>query len=290
MTVLQRARRASLLAIAAVGLMGCGAGSDDAPSCTATGETHAAVLTALAFTRETTKGIRPGFDLDGRVSPEDDPVTCGQDDFVDAEGRPGIDNQLAGLVPDVEKLVGNAVDGLVQGAINDGQLVILMEMLGVDDLRNDGCVDLRVRIGEKAAYSLGTDGVLEAFQTYDADPTSDTSEAIGGRIEDGVLTAGPFELAVPIAIFDVSFLIHVHGARFRFTIDDEGKMHGHFGGGVVPGEIAEGLKDGAGLQDIIPVVRVVMESAADLARQPEGGCTQMSTALEFRAVPAFIRP
>jgi hypothetical protein len=277
--------------LASLALAGCGAdGLGDADAACATGETRGAIVTALGFTREGMPGVAPGFDLDGRVSDGSDYLSCGKVDFVDAEGHKGVDNQLAGLVPEVEKLVGNAVDGLLQGAINDGQLVILLEAQGVDDPVNDPCVNVAVQVGEKRLPSLGTDGVIEAFQTFTPDPKAERSHAEDARIEDGVLLAGPFELAIPIAIFDVAFTLHVHDARIRMAIDEEGAMHGYLGGGVVPEEIVDGVKNGAGLADLIPKIRVALEASTDLAyAEDTGKCGQLSAALQLSTVPAFVR-
>jgi hypothetical protein len=278
--------------LASLALAGCGAdGADGATGDTCkTGETQAAIITELGFTRELKPGEAPGFNLDGKVSDGSDYLSCGKVDYTDPDGNKGIDNQLAGLVPEVEKLVGNAVDGLIKGAINDGQLVILMEMEGVDDLVNDPCVNVAVQIGEKRPPSLGTDGVIEAYQTFTLDPKAERSHAEGARIENGVLTAGPFELAIPIAIFDVAFTLHVRDARIRFVIDEEGKMQGYLGGGVVPEEIVDGVKNGAGLADLIPKIRVALEASTDLAYSDDTGkCGQLSAALAIHTVPAFIR-
>ena len=208
---------------------------------------------------------------------------------MDPEGRPGIDNQLALLVPDIEKTFGDAPDGLIQGAINNGELVILMQMEGVDDLADDGCVNLSVVVGQKRAPSLGTDGVIEAYQTFHPDPDAMVNEVKAGRIEDGVMTAGPFDVAIPLAIFDVSFTMHFHQAWVRAAIDEEGKMKGYLGGGIVPEEIVDGVGQGAGLQDVIPALGVVMRAASDLEQDEDGKCRQLSATLSFEAVPAFVR-
>lgn len=290
MTVTRRVAPRLALAIAALlGGAGCGDDPVAAPGACAYGETRAAVITGLAFTRQEPEGVAPGFDLDGRVSADSDSRSCGKPDFVSPDGVPGIDNQLALLVPDVEMLVGNAVDGLVQGAINDGQLVILFEMMGVDDFADDPCVNLRVEVGVKDPPSLGTDGVIEAWQTYDVDPATEVSRAEAARIDGGVLTAGPFELAVPIAIFDVAFTLHFHRAFFRFAIAEDGTMSGHLGGGLDPDEIVAGVGQGAGLQDIVPAMGVVMRASADLAQNDEGKCEQISAAFAFTATPGFLR-
>jgi hypothetical protein len=277
------------LAFVAPLLLGCSDEAVSSPPACGYGEKRAAVVTELAFTREEPKGVAPGFDLDSRVSDAKDGATCGKADFTSPDGAGGIDNQLTLLLPEIESRFGNAVDGLVQSAINNGELVILIEMEGVDDFSSDSCVDLNVEVGEKDVPSLGTDGLIEAWQTYDPDPTSEHSRAEGAHIEDGLMTAGPFELGVPIAIFDVAFTLHLHNALFRFTIDEDGLMHGFLGGGIVPDEVIDGVKDGAGLADLVSALRVVMNALTDLAQDGDGKCRELSAALRFSAAPAFIR-
>jgi hypothetical protein len=276
--------------LGALFLVGCGGEEANAVSSCATGETLGGIVTKLAFTRTKDADHAPGFDLDGRVSDDNDSASCGKRDFIDDEGRTGIDNQLAPLVPEVEKLVGNAVDGLIQGSINDGQLVILMEMGNVEDPLNDECVDFTVQIGEKRRPNLGTDGAIEAYQTFTPDATADRSHVGNAKVENGVFTTGPFPLSIPLAIFDVSFTIHVQNARFRFTIDDDGLMHGYLGGGILPQEILNGVGQGAGTGDLIPQIKVALDANTDLALNDETGkCDQLSATLEFSGVPAFVR-
>jgi hypothetical protein len=249
---------------------------------------RAAIITRLSFTRESPKGVAPGFDLDGKVSDASDATTCNTPDFVHPDGTPGIDNQLAEVLPGVEAVVGNAVDGLVQGGINDGQLLILLEMDNVPDPRNAPAAKLTFEMGTFTRPTLGTDGVIEGFQTFDIDPERPVSHT-DAKLADGEMTAGPFELAIPIAIFDVSFILHVHGARLRYTIDDEGFIQGHMGGGVVIDELLDGVRQGAGVESMIPLFRSVMDAAADLDPDADGKCRQVSATLEFKAAPAFVR-
>jgi hypothetical protein len=249
------------------------------------------VITNLGFTRvDPETQAAPGFDVDGVVSDGSDAASCYKKDFTSPEGTPGIDNQLAALIPDVEAILGNAVDGLIQGAINNGDLLIVLDVTGADNLQDDPCVDLTVRtvLGKP---TLGTDGVIEAYQTYDPDPEGEVSRATQGKIEDGVLTIGPFELAIPIAIFDVAFTIHVHDALVRLGVGAEDGIpkEGMLGGGVVGQEIIDGVKDGAGVYKYIPVLTVVMKGSTDLARDAEGTCQQISAGLRITAAEAFVR-
>jgi hypothetical protein len=296
---LARRLHASARAVLAIGAaaiaLGCAPGCsstspEEDPTCTG-GESNVYVLTSLQFTRETPKGVAPGFDLDKHVSASPEQQSCGKVDLLGPDGTPGIDNQLALLIPDIEKAVGNAIDGIIQGAINDGRLLIAFDLKGVNSTATDRCVDLEVKLGE-GKPTLGTDGVVEAYQTFDLRKQGQLlSPATGGRIENGVFSIGPFPLRIPIAIFDVSFTIYVRDALVRFKIDEDGNVEGLLGGGISIDEVADGVKDGAGVARLIPQIKLVGSVSADLGRDPATEkCTLVSAALAFKARPAFFRP
>ena len=254
------------------------------------GASHAAVVSKLGFTREdpNAKGHAPGFNLDGRSTDGPDPLSCGREDMIDPDGN-HVDNQLATLIPAVESIVGNAVDTLIQGAIQDGNLLILMKLDGAETLADAPCVDFTVEVAKVSKPSVGTDKEIEGFQTYDVDATAGVSRG-KGAIANGLFTTTPFELAIPIKIFDVSFVLHVHGARFRATIDpDSGHIKGMLGGGVEIQEIIDGVGPGAGVDKILPMIKLILKSSADMAPDADDKCTQISSALVFDAVPAFVR-
>ena len=273
--------------LAAALLFGCS--SSEEPDCT-TGKSQAYVLTSLTFTRETSKGVAPGFDIDSKVTTAPEDQTCGKIDLVDPQGQKGIDNQLALFLPEIEKRVGNAVDGIIQGAINDGRLLIMMDLAGVDETQNDSCVNMDVKLADGKPM-LGTDGVIEAYQTFDLRKVGQkVSVAKNGTFKKNRFFIGPFDLHIPIAIFDVSFMIHIRQARVQFTLDEEGNAEGMLGGGVSIDEIADGVQNGAGVADIVAQIRTLGKLAADLGFDDEAGtCKLMSAALAFKARPAFVR-
>lgn len=257
-----------------------------APRCD--GLSRSAVVTNLAFTRVNPPGVAPGFDLDQRVSSDKtDDASCRKVDFTDPEGRLGIDNQIAALLPDIEALVGNAVDGLVQGAINDGLLLLMLDFEGLDDLQSDACFGVNLRLGE-GKPTLGTNGVIEGFQTFTLKPDGFAGHGDKGTIDKGLMTVGPMDMAIPLKLFDVTFTLQVYNAYFRFKVDEEGYLDGYLGGGIVPEELVDGIKEGAGLDDILPLVLKVLKGSADLAPDAEGDCRQVSVALTVKAAPAFI--
>ena len=180
--------------IAACGV-GCG-GADDSgePGDEIAGSEGSATRWAAATTFELTRAAQdstvPGFDLDGEVTPPGQGGPCPFTDRTDSEGRKGIDNQLAELTPILEAFVGGAVDGLIQGAVNEGRLLLLFEV--VDDPPR-----VSVRRGDGKPY-LGTDGLILDSQTFvladetplvyvDASSISDGSS--GCAFHDGTLTS-----------------------------------------------------------------------------------------------------
>jgi hypothetical protein len=280
-------------ALVALALAGCSAdeatpvsASTDAV-CSGGGE-HVAVITRLGFGREGPIGVAPGFDLDGRLSDEHDDATCHQRDLIDPDGRVGIDDQLAILLPDIEKVYGNAVDGLVQGAVDNGELLLALRMSGVDDLQNDDCVSLGVEVVHGVPL-IGTDGVMEAFQTFDPDPAGPHDAFGATRIQGGLLTAGAGDITIPIKIFDVDFLLHIRGARARFAIDEAGHFDGVLAGGIEYEELIAGVRQGAGVEKQVPLLRAVLSGAADLDGDGDGHCELVSATIVIKAAPAFIR-
>jgi hypothetical protein len=270
-------------------LSGCSSSEAVEPTCEP-GPSKAYVLTSLTFTRESPRGVAPGFDLDDRVTSAPEDPSCGKVDLVSPTGEKGIDNQLALLIPEVEKRVGNAIDGIIQGAINDGRLLIMFDLQNVNDPADDKCVDLEVKLGE-GKPTLGTDGVIEAYQTFDLRKEGQLlSFGKAGKLEKRVFSIGPFPLRIPIAVFDVSFTIYVRDAVIRFTLDEEGNVEGMLGGGVSIDEIAEGVKNGAGIADLIPQIKLIGRASSDMGYDTEEGtCSLVSAALAFKARPAFVR-
>ena len=122
-----------------------GAQEDVAPS---KKTTYLVVLQKLGFTREDPEGIAPGFNLDGRVSDEDDEQSCGIPDYTSPDGEEGIDNQLAFIEPALGIAGLGAAEDLLQSAIEEGGILIMMHVTGVDDLENDPEVQRMIRTGQ----------------------------------------------------------------------------------------------------------------------------------------------
>lgn len=263
----------------------CGEGAGRLPA-------HTVVISRLSFANRDENGALEGFDLDDRVSDETDWRSCGRVDATDADGRTGIDNGLAQLFGVVQMLVGNAIDGLIQMAVNDGTLLVMFRLEGVDDLVDDPCVELSVLKGTgPGSPQLATTGFLAPSQTFEVDETTPITSG-RGRIEDGVLYAGPFEAVIPLKFFQVFVNMRMHGAYLRADITEEGGLvNGVLGGGIEVEQVLDVVHQAAEndgtAKALVSVAPFALSALADLAYDGER-CTQASAALVFEAEKAFL--
>lgn len=270
-----------------------------APACDEDVTPHYAVVTNIAFSHvkdgpggKGTTRVTEGVDLDGRTSDKTDDASCNQVDFDDAAGHHGIDNQFGILLPLIETAVGAEVlDGIIQGGINGGNLLLMLEIDHASSLVNDPCVTLKFTVG-KGTPALGTDGVLLAGQTFDLDPTAPVGVGENSSIEKGELSSTPFVAVLPINLLGQKFTLNIQGAKLRFSIDEEGVIRGVLGGGILLSELTALVKQiqgasGEGL-DLVETFLPIAATSADLAPDAEGLCQQLSVSMTFRAVPAFI--
>lgn len=285
------ARRVGLALCAALSLAGCGDESPAGPTgCERPVDAsveQSAVMTTLHFERGDTMTLTsPGFDLDGVTSTGQDVGSCFRRDFTDPDGRRGVDNQAGTLFRLIDGATNNAIDPLLQGAINNGQVLLGISFEGLDDWKNDGCVSVTFRL-LSGMPRVGSDMRIVQGMTFASAPGP-----VAGRVEtsvrDGVLEAGPFELTLPVSILDARFTLNVHNARVRMRLSEEGGVEGVIGGGLVAEEIAM-IAGGLNIQtSVYEVASRAVRANTDLAPDADGTCTQISAAFTFTARPAFI--
>lgn len=269
-------------------LIGCaGESPAELAACDEKGETRIAVINELRFARLDEDDRTVGFDLDGFNSDEGDDDGCNVQDYSDPEGNTGIDNSFATLIPILELTEAQAVEELIANAIASGELLFLLEAAELDDPRDDGCVDLGFYRGE-GQPDMSSTGEFLPGQTFDID------SALGGvRLEDLALTDGslvgrPFETRIPVTIFDVSLDFAVHNGAMRVFLDEDGRMHGYFGGGVEVQTIIDLVTEENVDAALAETVISLMGMTADLAPDESGVCQQISINFEFEAVSAFF--
>jgi hypothetical protein len=254
------------------------------------------VVDTMGFTRQKPIGIAPGFDLDGKISVGDDAASCKKADLKAPDGSVGIDNEFAKLVPVVEASGIGALEGIIQATINDGGIMLMFQVDGLDDATveadgtlTDAAVTLRVRAGNGVPL-LGTDGLLLAGQTFGRHTDSPEISA-SAKVDKGVLTAEPFDILLPLVVFGVRYDLDVRGVHVRTRLTPDGGMtEGLFGGGVTMDSIIDIAQKGAADQkNLVELVMAVVGGAGDLAFDPvTGTCTQVSAVLAFTGVNAYL--
>jgi hypothetical protein len=254
------------------------------------------VITFATFARivDDKAGIAEGLNIDGRVHPMGDMLSCGMRDFTSPEGEPGIDNQFGGLLPVIESKVGTEnLGALLATAIADGQLLILMAIDGVTDPENDPSVSVRIAAGTGAPF-LDAQGKFLPYQTFGIDRMTAPVSTLPARIQGGVLEIGPGDAVLPVRVLDAKFNLALHSVVGRVTLtpDPAGgglAMSGTLGGGVATADfqgIVEQLNIG---QDAISAANTLVALVADLAQDDtDGRCKQVSAGLKIESTPAFI--
>lgn len=262
-----------------------GRGGSSERTCDDRGDERMVVLQTLSFVRQEA-GVSDGFDLDGAVTADGGASGCGIPDQVAPDGTPGIDNAFAYLLPALELTEAAAVESLIQQAIDDGRLLVTVELAELDDDVDDDCVDLVVGRGAGVPM-VGTDGRLLPGQTIERDLTVPTY-----AVDDAVLADGTFEvplrISLPITVFDVELDFQLLDGRLRGVLADDGTMSGVFAGGA---DVAYLLQIAAE-ENVDPALHDIVAGLlglwSDLAQDETGACTQVSVTFAFEAVPAFF--
>lgn len=282
-----------LAGVFAGGLAACGDGAAPgdtglgAESCGAVTSQHTVVISQLSFTRRGSDGTAHGFDLDGVQSADGDSAGCGHADLTSPTGEAGIDSAFSGLVPVLEGLGASAVEGLVQDAVDSGELLLILELQRLDDWSDDACVDLEVSRGAGTPL-LGTDGVILVDQSFSLDPGVPASLATGGTLRDGTVEIRGVGITLPVQILDVFLTFDVPDSAFRFTLEEDGTVRGYFAGGVPVSEIVDQIGAITDIGDLAEVIPTLVQSAADLYPDETGVCTHLSLGFDFVGTPTFI--
>lgn len=230
------------------------------------------------------EGVSEGFNLDGVVSTSIDAAGCNQPDMTSPDGEPGIDNQFSAVLPVLDLAGEGALAAFIQNAIDEGRLLVMPEVVDYGD-----SMTLTVYRGEDQPL-VGTDGKLLENQTLALHPDrtvlGETEEvALNGRR----LSAGPFELDLPVVVFELLYDVHLRNAQLQIEFDEDG--HGK---GVVAGTaLVTNLKDLAKTAgeradlDILGLAGTFLDDIADMEPDPRGTCRGVSLVATLETVPAY---
>ncbi len=294
--------RAPLLPLAlvpALGLVGCddtqfgvghggaGDGGDAFGECGDPAGVHTILMTTLSFTRTDTTGAIHGFDLDEVVSDAGDPEGCGHADRTSPDGTSGIDSAFSALVPVLESIGASAVEGLIQAAIDSGELLILVEVDHLDDWSTDECLGVTMHRG-RGTPIIGTDGAILVDQTFGLDTDVPSTAARDAWLDAGTVEVRDIRITLPVQLLDVFVTFEVEGGAMRFDLAEDGTVAGYFAGGVPVEQINSQISAIGDIGDLADIVPTLISSAADLFPDASGACTALSVGFDFTGKPAFL--
>lgn len=256
------------------------------------GDTLLYVVSSLGAGVPTGDGRVPGFDVDQRVSAASDTQTCNQPDFVSPppESRAGVDNQLGPLVASFN--FQDEVETLFDAAIEDGSLLLLVEVSHVQSVGDDDCVTVSFLngffppgIGDPI---IGADGQLAPGQLIDIDESFlDASgtplyRVTNARITAGVLDTGHTSITPTYTVGGTAAPITFNQLAVR--LDGDHARDGVIGGSFEVETVAAII--GPELGSLEPFVLQALRSKGDLERDAGGTCHSLSAGLMFSAVSA----
>ena len=242
-------------------------------------------------------GVILGMDLDATTSSRAAGGACAHDDFEGPGGESGIDNQVWRVVGCVRGFQqGDLIDSTSGAAVKDGSRTILMEVSGVDDLRNDTDVVVRLYSSTDPAPKDAAGEILGGGSLFVHENPRFHSPPAPGSIVDGILITEPIDLHLQVKVQTIDSEYYFRSSRLRLELLPDGRARGLFAG----------YQDVANFYDIngghrlarsashflgftCPGLYAAAQRMADGHPDPEtGACTSLSTALEVEALPAFV--
>lgn len=240
-----------------------------------------------------------GIDLDGNSDGTATPKSCAHANFTGLNGESGIDNQMYRLFGCVQAW---RSDGHIENNANahrrtSGLGMILMNVTGIDDLKNDDDVTVTFYRGV-GAFSLDGANEVLPFATYDidmADGEPRYGDSVTGRIENGILITNPADVHIP-HYGNYQYLRQlIRDMRLEMDITPdsgktEGMVYGYYGVDQIYSYVRGMLTSFANRHKFsCPAIFRAAHELADGHPDPESGdCTTLSSAFKFKAARAFI--
>lgn len=252
-------------------------------SCTE-GESVVLVLSSMSYARRE-NGVAWGFNLDEHISDATDDEGCYKEDLIDPYGNAGVDNAFSALIPALEMTEAIALETLLQASINSGELLLIIEITGVQDWQHDECVSVGM-YRAKGTPLVGTDGTLLDGQTFEKDLERPYSTVSNIPIVNGHLDAVPLNLELPVQVLDEFLDLYMTDGGLHIELDETGSATGYMGG-AVPLHIFSYIID---LPDVnLPdEIAMLLNSAGDLHPDEEGQCQSLSVAFQYAGIPAHF--
>lgn len=242
---------------------------------------------------EPTTRIARGVNLDG-----DDGRRRHHRNYVSADGAvTGIDNQLFTVTGCIAGWQGHNgfMTQFANGQMRDGQFSLLVQVDGVDDVRNDREVYVTLAYSSEAmAKNAAGSRILRdfTFRVSESPEFTHYFARVRGRITDGVLTTEPAQIALNLGGYGTPREPNMADARMRLELKDDGTIAGVIGGYIDWRSLAStNVSSGAEFYNGFgqPGFYNALRRNADGMRNPvTGQYDGISTAFDLEGVPAFV--
>lgn len=235
-----------------------------------------------------------GMDLDGDVTGSASANTCQHQNFTGADGSQGVDNQWWRAMGCIKYYrPGHIISQYNAMNIRQGQVSILLELTGVDDVRNDPEVEIGLYSSQDGVTTDAPGAVLSGASLAVTDNTRFHSRA-RGRIENGVLHTDPFEtrLKYKAVIMDTEW--YFKDARLRLDLKPDGSAEGMLAGYYDLATFWDLIRQSTWSPSVLGwytcqgVYNTIHRIADGHPDPATGQCTSLSAAFRIEAVPAFV--
>lgn len=253
-------------------------------ACATPGEGQLWLIDTLTLEGQPKPGMASGFDLDGVVSPEGDPQSCGHGDLLGIDGTQGVDNAFSALLPAMELVAGEAVHSLVQAAIDEGNLLVTLNVSAPQG------ESVALEVARALGPALrGADGRLVAGQTLTYAHDLPSSSVDDAQVHGRRTLAKGLELDLPLAVLGYELEFTLEQAYVEMIVDHD-EAHGRLSGFLSLDQLEPTLDfiNSNGDPQIAEPIRAALEANADLDRDGNGDCRYLSMNVEYTAVPAWF--
>ncbi len=233
-----------------------------------------------------------GLNLDGTTDGGATPNSCTHDKFKGLSGEAAVDNQLY-------RALGCSKSWRLQpdsgGRYFDSYLI---EVRGLDDLRNDDYVEVGIYSTEDVSMRSQT-GAHLPNQSFRVAPNPRWWTETQGRIVDGVLTTDVIEAMylrwqIPLTgAFGQASEFEFHDVRFQVSLQADGTVKGILGGYRPIDNIATRYRccksaATAGNNDCAAEHKTLVALADGFPDPVTGQCSMISSAQNVEGIPAFV--
>jgi hypothetical protein len=265
-------------------LFGCSPKADDTGLGCSNAMSRTYLIEEINYAR-LENGASFGFDLDSRISDSEDPLGCYREDFVDPTGQLGIDNAFSDVIASLGASEAGYIEDAMNIGISNGDLLMLLEVQGIDDLRNDSCVDVRFVYGHGAPL-LSSEGTILDGQSYKEDQSRTGHSFRSAEIVDGSLLLTPISIHLQTEIMAIPISQTLRSGALRMEFKEDDGISGVFGGGMsVEDAFQLASFDRVGFTEHL---EYQLANSADLTPAANGRCENISINYVFEGREAHI--